>query len=469
MDPLSLVGSIVVLLSFTREVFVIVDQVVQPTDTNFISLQARLIAENGKLTQWMDYMNVKSWEDLEALLREEDRKQMKLLWDNAIEMLNNVTRRLRKFDPKKPRTISRIRWILGGEYERLKGLLEAIQNITEALYLVARPPPRYTFAPEPGSHVEDPVVGRGAYTRQIGVESAQESNSSDVFQNRRIIALLFHQAVFALRQISGHQVGNKGFDAIFNKLRNWAGSFLEGDVALDILLHKEEQGSPRHGSLKHALITTFVDILLVEEVLLNCLISNSKSPELERTLLSIMSAFFDEAIIDIATRRSAPVIGDDTQGILIRKSEQFLNLALDDLYDLLPVIRNIRCGHVLDLEQKAIAPSAQEENSSDGAVAVEQVLQEVEDIVQEIGTGSETFDETLTRVAGKHISQLQELSEQFKAKKREEKKQAQFEAIMRGIRKGLEHAKDVKNPAEKSEHVKSSLREGNERLSALIS
>lgn len=264
------VGSIAVVLSVTRTYITLLRQFTEPNDTRLLSLEAKLFSEDGRLTQWMEYMNVRTWDDLEVVILEKDRAMVKRLWVNINSLLQDAKRFMERLDLSKGKVVNRLRWSVGGEYEKLKSLMEAIRDLNEALYTVARPPPRYTPAAEPGSLFYGSPVRQSSVIRvsprvqENGSQEVHEDEVPDPPQVRRVISLLSRQAVIALGNILGHTDGDDDLEVCFTRLRKWPGTFLEGELALDLLLSHKESGVTTYASMKDALITTFVDILLIE-------------------------------------------------------------------------------------------------------------------------------------------------------------------------------------------------------------
>jgi hypothetical protein len=264
-----IVGSIAVIFSVTRDYFRIINNIARADQTAFVAIQARMIAEEKKLEMWMAYVEVQTWTDMESILSSEDLRRVKKLWARLFELIDEARRRIQRVDLEKSKVINRARWVIKGEFERLQEVLDAIEAINSVLSLVATPPPGYTPPRSQNQYQNMSNSPPAAYTQgssSLGLGSEQMTTSAQPVRRRRIMAFLFHRAVNALEKIIGHEKSCQSMVTCLHTLQGWSGTFLVGDMSLDNLLEKTEGGILVNELAKRALMTTFVDVLLIEGI-----------------------------------------------------------------------------------------------------------------------------------------------------------------------------------------------------------
>lgn len=277
-EAVGLVSSIAVLFTFTRDLLHFLNKI-QQNSAGFTAVQARLIAEEKKLQLWMTYLNVQEWADLENVLDPRDLEQLKGLWDRLFELVEEAQRRLHRLDisigskASPVKNLNKVRVVMTGEFEKLTNVLDAIEAINSLLYVFATPPPGY-IPPRIENRNRSVNQDRVRPSRSP-ITCARDDNSSTSRSEHETpptpaprqenpIAVLFYQAVSTLKIISQEKTVHPGIISCLSKLRGWPGTFLEGEIALDRLLAKKENGVVVNKMAKQTLMTIFVDILLIE-------------------------------------------------------------------------------------------------------------------------------------------------------------------------------------------------------------
>jgi hypothetical protein len=263
----SIIGSIAVVFSFTQDYFRMINSIAKPTATGFVAIQARLIAEEKKFEMWMAYIQVENWTDLENILSSTDLARVKQLWAHLINLLQEARTRLQRIDLNKSKALNRVKWVIGGEFEKLKDVLDAIEAINSVLNLVATPPPGYTppLSQERFRNRPSPTpVARSRNSNYRTAEAPETTAPARPVRTRQIVAFLYQRATNVLRTIVGQKEANKRMVSDLNALQEWPGTFLEGVMSLDILLEKAEGGVVLYELAKKTLMATLVDILLIE-------------------------------------------------------------------------------------------------------------------------------------------------------------------------------------------------------------
>jgi hypothetical protein len=249
---------------------------------------------------------------------------------------------------------------------------------------------------------------------------------------------------------------------------------------------------------------------------------SANNHNLDQARLEVVSTFFEDEVIDIATNRSlslpvhsaeslstnigsnptvplegldmtnvtmhqiSPVSGEIPEEDFVAECVTLLEEALEDLYDMLPVIRTLRRGHVLDLLQNHVADKARED-AKPTVLQIQDVLNDFDDIWKNLELPQETVDGKITRMAKEERDTLAHFQRQLDNTKIQQNKQDEIQRILKAVKTSIETGptlfsgayqsqvvantgEDIKDPEKKRVHLKQiaeSLRKGNEDLSAL--
>ncbi|KAK3361064.1 hypothetical protein B0T24DRAFT_122199 [Lasiosphaeria ovina] len=205
-------------------------------------------------------------------------------------------------------------------------------------------PPSFDFS-RYGDHIHEPEA-----TAQAAASPA--ALAQPVF---RLIQHLHRQACIALKKIESYSTESRSLGTVTSKLERWSELF-DGQLALDLMLLKRDADGKElvYAELRQAVITVLVDIILTEEFILTELSKDGSRPDLERTPVDTVSSLAVQDARDIATSRpvSIPESADISE-LLLKNGRGELEAAVDDLYKLLPTIRMLRRGTMLDWEEEA--------------------------------------------------------------------------------------------------------------------
>ncbi|RBQ70717.1 hypothetical protein FVER14953_21756 [Fusarium verticillioides] len=437
MDPVTAIGSFAILIASIREVVVIIARIRDPLQARFMSVQASLTAEEARLATWVQFMKVTDWNELESVLREEDKEIIRPLWANLYGLIDKARRQLNKLNNTEHQSLARIHWAIG-KYEQLREIIEAIHNINEALYAISTPPPRYIPPFAPSSASNPPRQTHPPPDSQEGeqIREMRGSGSKIQAQPTRVIRILFHQAVTGLITIWGTGLAPKKVYDQLAALQRWPGSFLEGELALDILLRKKSNDKLLHEDLKNTIMITFVDILLLEESLLTYLVKHTGRRVVHSMLLSIVSSFSPDEVSEIESRRTPLTLQDLEENQLFEKVIELLGPAIEDLYDLLPIIRLLRRGELLDREQKQsvlISDTAPTEQT------LHLFLQKTDSVIAaaESQVGASSIQDTVLKILRKERERLAEFAAKIPADQLNRNQEKEIKMIVQSLQKGL--------------------------------
>ena len=277
MDPLSIIAITGLLINIVSGSNRIVNAVLGAADTvndpTYEATKAKLFTENSRLALWSSHvLEQGGWDVVLEHLGEEERKALLQFVKNAERLLVDAERRFEKANPAGKAGIRRINAaVLWGfrAQDDLQALIAAVNSINTALERVVAPPPGYYGS----SH--QPVSSSTRGQRQLGQtetfplrspELVQDPEASDppVFQPRfRVIQHLHRHGLAAMEGIESYNDESLSLAPLSAKLKRW-GAMLEGPLALDILLYANGTGELVYEDLREALITTLVDMILIE-------------------------------------------------------------------------------------------------------------------------------------------------------------------------------------------------------------
>jgi hypothetical protein len=335
-----------------------------------------------------------------------------------------------------------------------------------------------------------------------------------------------------MKKIVANGQSTQNMTACLHGLQNWQGTFLEGDMSLDDLLEKTEEGTVVNELAKTALLKTFVDILLIEgmqffrahstmltlivEALLIRMMKSFSDHSLDQARLEVVSALFEDEVIDIATQRKGPLTthGDELLAIdlipdslvsshelenvatpssegqdsdLIIECISLLEAALEDLYDMLPMIRTMRRGHALDLEQRDRSEKP-EQGANTAVLQIQDVLNEFDDVYAKLQVSGGSVDEKMALMATEERNIIAGFRKQLDDAQIQKNKQAEIQRILTAVKSSIETGPtvnagasegkaatetkaDIQDPEKKRlhlQHMTENIRRGNEELRKLV-
>ncbi|KAI1075389.1 hypothetical protein F5B20DRAFT_585353 [Whalleya microplaca] len=359
MDPISPIILIVSLVELTARVIEVgntfrnISNITH--DPRFIATQARLFTEQTRLALWTNYINGQGGFEVVLQYMEASQREAVLIFVQKVEiLLKDAEDAFAAIDPRYKMRLERfsasMRWANFGN-DKVHALIEAINSINTALAQVITPPPGYHGASHRSVEALSSQVSMPQDQTQpvrspsLDTSQGSESDESPIFQTTfHVIQGLHEQTLRTLKKIQSYN-SNRVFDILTVKLERW-GQILEGPIALDTLLGAEENGETVYGDLKEAIIVVLVDIVLVEE-----LARDTSRPDLKRVLLDTVACLASGDVIDIAANRNIEILEFVDVAELLQKGKEELECAIGDLYQLLPTIRMLRRGKMLDWEQ----------------------------------------------------------------------------------------------------------------------
>ncbi|KAK1756741.1 hypothetical protein QBC47DRAFT_168936 [Echria macrotheca] len=370
MDPISAIVIAAQLVTlFSKVVSIskaISDTVYLLRDPAFIAIKADLVIEQASLARWLK--NVENQGGLENVLKyveEEEKKMIAEFSQDILRLIDSAEKIFEKCNPvgkeRLNRMASAMNWSTRGKAD-LESLLPAIHKVNEALDKLVPAPPAY-FG---GSQVSGPApssssparIAAGNRDNRDGLQQGESSTpqtdigTTSVSQPLRIIQYLHHHGYSALQQLSSFDRGQR-LKPETDKLGRW-GELFKGPLALDLLLLEKDpkDGGLLFDDLREALVTSFIDIILIEEFVLSELIKDLSRPDLGQILLSVVSSLAVEGAREVAAQRPMVGYSFDTTEELLNRAGNELGLVVDSLYQLLPTIRIIRRGAMLNLEEQ---------------------------------------------------------------------------------------------------------------------
>jgi hypothetical protein len=228
-------------------------------------------------------------------------------------------------------------------------------------------------------------------------------------------------------------------------------------------------------------------LTLSVEALLVHMISAGSNPVLEQARLEVLSAFFEDDVFHVATERNGPMSAykkepssidlesipvvsaqnpatlepspitsvqvpttpdgqkapsssiDEQQGNFIEQCMNELEDALDDLYDMLPVIRTLRHGHVLDLEAAQI-PEKPEEVTKSAVLNLQfqDVVASFDDALKSLNLPKESVHDKLARMAKEERDMMAEFQNLLNDDQIERNKKEEIQRILKAVKVGME-------------------------------
>ncbi|KAK0735975.1 hypothetical protein B0T21DRAFT_348101 [Apiosordaria backusii] len=193
------------------------------------------------------------------------------------------------------------------------------------------PPLQHDNAIETGEHLSQPSC------------SNTNTNTSSKMSICQVIKHLHNSAQNGLRIIVNSTLGGC-LRHLLLRLQRW-GEILDGPLALDSLFSKFDNNGERlmYKSLREIVITILVDIVLLEE---------RSSPAALTAFIDIDASLAAQDARDIATVRPMASHVSDYAGMeeLFGAAEKELEDAVNGLFQILPTVRMIRRGVMLDWE-----------------------------------------------------------------------------------------------------------------------
>ncbi|KAI1368088.1 hypothetical protein F5Y08DRAFT_297132 [Xylaria arbuscula] len=390
-------------------------------DPKFIAMRAEFFTEQNRLALWVRYVDgqpggreaiTAHMDEMQKIILSQFENQAKILLKRAKELSS-------KADPRSQKGIGRftasIYWAMRGDVE-LPVLLDAIHKVNNVLEKVVTPPPSYHG---PISGVSN--SGRGGATasrdHQVIEETSHEETSEGTVQppvrGRRMIQPVFHiihhlhrHSANALDKIEGYGRTKTALPSSV-RLQRW-GDTLGGPLSLDKLLNLEDDGKLVYEDLRHITITVFVDIILIEVCILTELAKDQSRPDLDRTLLDVVACLAVDDAIEIAASSETSISDfSDIQELLVKGIMQ-IERSIDGLYQLLPTIRMIRRGALLEAAGDDHAAASVVASASEDVT--QRLLETVDAIIQssEKSPSLEDIESSVGRLSQKQIELLRE-------------------------------------------------------------
>ncbi|KAK0613647.1 hypothetical protein B0T14DRAFT_569673 [Immersiella caudata] len=214
----------------------------------------------------------------------------------------------------------------------------------------------------------------------------------------RVIQYLHQHGHSALERISNYD-GGRILDPVVERLGRWGEPF-QGPLALDLLVATRDAKENKllYGDLREVLISSLVDIILIEESILSELVKDPSRRDLEQVLLSVVSSLAVEDATDIAANQPTVVLPFESgTEELLKSGQRELESVVNGLHELLPTIRMIRRGAMLDLEaqqqrrpQTELAQATATQAAETEAMSTEELLDTVIDAVSPRATEDTT-------------------------------------------------------------------------------
>ncbi|KAJ3562865.1 hypothetical protein NPX13_g8401 [Xylaria arbuscula] len=425
-EPLSVIALVGLTLDILRSTIIIANSVRSVSNTvddpKFIAVRAEFFTEQNRLALWVRYVDGQPGgrEAITAHLDEMQKVYLLQFEDQAQTLLERATELSSKADPRSKKRIDRFKasiyWSTRGHVE-LKVLLDAIHKVNNALEKVVTPPPSYH-----GPIIGVSSFGRGGATasrnHQVIEETSHEETSVDTVQPPvtgrntmpqpafHIIHHLHRHSANALDKIEGYGRTKTALPSSV-RLQRW-GDTLGGPLSLDKLLDLEDDGKLVYEDLRQITITVFVDIILIEVCILTELAKDQSRPDLDRTILDVVACLAVDDATEIAAS-SATSISDfsDIQELLVKGIMQ-IERSIDGLYQLLPTIRMIRRGALLEAAGDYHAAASVVASASEDVTR--RLLDTVDEIIQssEKSLSLEDIESSVDRLSQKQIELLRE-------------------------------------------------------------